>query len=263
MRRANVYMQGVFAGILTEEAQDAYVFAYAPDYNGPPISLTMPVRSDPYGFDTFPAFFDGLLPEGVLLEGLLYTKDGDFCYFIKRFDRKGRGKKRPVEDFAQLTGRSRETKYDASMEQVAGVVDRFCTFPAVERVNLFRRTLVAYLTGNEDMHLKNFSLITRQDIVSLSPAYDLLNTTIALPNPMEELALPLRGKKSKLNRGDLIDYYGRERLKLPPRAIDRVLADLATALPRWYDLLDRSFLSPAMRTAYRDVLQSRAGLLRL
>ncbi len=199
----------------------------------------------------------------VPLHGLLYTKDGDFCYFIKRFDRKGRGKKRPVEDFAQLTGRSRETKYDASMEQVAGIIDRFCTFPAVERVNLFRRTLVAYLTGNEDMHLKNFSLITRQDIVSLSPAYDLLNTTIALPNPMEELALPLRGKKSKLKRGDLIDYYGHERLKLPPKAIDRVLADLATALPRWYELLDRSFLSPAMRTAYRDVLQSRAGQLRL
>ena len=77
MRRANVYIQGVFAGILTEEAQDAYVFAYAPDYNGPPISLTMPIRSDPYGFDTFPAFFDGLLPEGVLLEGLLRQRKID------------------------------------------------------------------------------------------------------------------------------------------------------------------------------------------
>ena len=50
-------------------------------------------------------------------------------------------------------------------------------------------------------------------------------------------------------------------LKLPPKAIDRVLADLATALPRWYDLLDCSFLSLVMRTAYRDVLQSRASLL--
>ena len=77
MRRANVYMQGVFAGILTEEAQDAYVFAYAPDYNGLPISLTMPVRSDPYGFDAFPAFFDGLLPEGVMLEGLLRQRKID------------------------------------------------------------------------------------------------------------------------------------------------------------------------------------------
>ncbi len=199
----------------------------------------------------------------VPLHGLLYTKDGDLCYFIKRFDRAGRSKKLPVEDFAQLTGRNRETKYDASMEQVAAIIDQFCTFPAVERVNLFRRTLFAFLTGNEDMHLKNFSLITREDIVSLSPAYDLLNTTIALVEPTEELALPLRGKKSKLKRGDLVDYYGRERLKLTSKAIGHVLSDLASILPRWFDLLDRSFLSPVMRAAYRDVLQLRADRLRL
>ena len=168
-----------------------------------------------------------------------------------------------MEDFAQLTGRNRETKYDASLEQVAGVIDRFCTFPAVERVKLFRRTLFAFLTGNEDLHLKNFSLITRKDIVSLSPAYDLLNTTIALPNPTEELALPVRGKKSKLKRDDMIGYYGRERLKLTPKIIDRVLSDLATAPPHWFDLLDRSFLSPFMRTAYRDILQVRINRLRL
>ncbi len=199
----------------------------------------------------------------VPLHGLLYTKDGDLCYFIKRFDRAGRSKKVPVEDFAQLTGRNRETKYDASMEQVAGVIDRFCTFPAVERVKLFRRTLFAFLTGNEDMHLKNFSLITRKDIVSLSPAYDLLNTTIALVDPTEELALPVRGKTSNLKRGDLIDYYGYERLKLTPRAIDRVLSDLESILPRWFDLLNRSFLSPLKRTAYRDILQVRTDRLRL
>ena len=199
----------------------------------------------------------------VPLHGLLYTKDGDLCYFIKRFDRAGRSRKLPVEDFAQLTDRNRETKYDASMEQVAGVIDRFCTFPAVECVNLFRRTLFAFLTGNEDLHLKNFSLITREDIVSLSPAYDLLNTTIVLPNPTEELALPLRGKKSKLKREDLIDYFGSERLKLTPKTIDRVFSDLATALPHWFDLLDRSFLSPVARTAYRDILQVRASRLRL
>lgn len=133
----------------------------------------------------------------------------------------------------------------------------------VERVKLFRRTLFAFLTGNEAMHLKNFSLITRGDIVSLSPAYDLLNTTIALVNPIEELALPLHGKKSKLKRDDLIDYFGQECLKLTPKAIDRVLSDLATALPRWFDLLDSSFLRLVMRTVYRDVLQVRASRLRL
>ena len=82
MQHAKVYMQGVYAGMLTEETHEAYVFAYAPDYDGPPISLTMPIRSEPYRFDTFPSFFDGLLPEGAMLEGLLRQRKIDrYDYF--------------------------------------------------------------------------------------------------------------------------------------------------------------------------------------
>jgi len=83
-----------------------------------------------------------------------------------------------VEDFAQLSGARRETKYDSSMEKVAAVIEQFCTFPALERVKLIERTLFSFLVGNEDMHLKNFSLITRNEKVELAPAYDFLNTTI-------------------------------------------------------------------------------------
>ena len=70
-------MQGVYAGTLTEETSAAYVFAYAADYDGLPISLTMPVQPTPYRFATFPPFFDGLLPEGVMLEGLLRQRKID------------------------------------------------------------------------------------------------------------------------------------------------------------------------------------------
>jgi serine/threonine-protein kinase HipA len=71
-------------------------------------------------------------------------------------------------------------------------------------VKLFARTLFSFLAGNEDMHLKNFSLIARGEKVELTPAYDLVNTTIALRAAREELALPLQGKKSKLTRNDLL-----------------------------------------------------------
>ena len=82
MRRAKIYMQGVYAGMLTEETRAVYVFVYAPDYDGLPISLTMPVRPKPYRFDTFPPFFDGLLPEGAMLEGLLRQRKIDrYDYF--------------------------------------------------------------------------------------------------------------------------------------------------------------------------------------
>jgi serine/threonine-protein kinase HipA len=69
-------------------------------------------------------------------------------------------------------------RYNSSMEKVAGLIEQFCTFPALERVRLFERTLFSFMVGNEDMHLKNFSLITRHQKVELAPAYDFLNTTL-------------------------------------------------------------------------------------
>ena len=192
----------------------------------------------------------------VPFHGLIYANDGSLSYFVKRFDRVGR-KRVPLEDFAQLSGESRETKYESSMEKVAGVIDQFCTFPAVERVKLFERTLFAFLTGNEDMHLKNFSLITRQRRVSLAPAYDFVNSTIALRNPQEELALPLRGKKSTLTRNDFLVYYGRERLQINERVCLDIFERFQKAAPQWNTLLQESFLSGEMKTAYADVLNER------
>lgn len=194
--------------------------------------------------------------------GLLHTRDSGLCYFIQRFDRFGRNSKLAVEDFAQLLSLDRETKYDASMEQVASVVDRFCTFPVLEKVALLRLTLVVFLTGNEDMHLKNFSLITEQDGTRrLTPAYDLLNSTIALRKPSEELAIPLGGKKSRLHREHFLDYFGRERLGLNERVVMRVLDEVAAAQPSWDALLSRSFLNDTLRDRYAALLADRRNRL--
>lgn len=149
------------------------------------------------------------------------------------------------------------------MEKLAGVLDQYATFPAREKAELFRRLVFCYLTGNEDMHLKNFSLLTRQNVTALTPAYDLLNSTIVLSRPTEELALPLRGKKSKFKREDLVDYYGGEWLKLPGRALERVLTDLRKSLPGWDPLIRRSFLSPDMKDRYFRVLEARCRVLGL
>jgi serine/threonine-protein kinase HipA len=194
----------------------------------------------------------------VPVHGLVYTEEGALIYLIERFDRVGRREKLAVEDFAQLLGLSRETKYESSMERVANVVDSFCTFPAVEKVELFRRVLVAYLTGNEDMHVKNFSIITGRDgLRKLSPAYDLVNSTIALKNAQEEMALPVMGKRSNIKRTHLVDYYGRERLALTARVIEQVLQEIAEAQETWDDLLARSFLSVEMKEKYEALLASR------
>lgn len=197
----------------------------------------------------------------VPIHGMVYSKDRHLTYFIKRFDRYSKNKKRAVEDFAQLAGRSRETKYDYSMEKIVALIEKNCTFPAIEKVKLFKLSLFSYLIGNEDMHLKNFSLINIDDKYELTPAYDLLNSTIALTNPQEEFALPLKGKKRKLTNKDLIEYWGKERLGLSTKIIANVLEQIEGAYNTWDHLIETSFLSTSMKEKYRDLLVKRRKIL--
>jgi len=191
------------------------------------------------------------------LHFMVYGKDGALSYVIKRFDRKAKNKKIPVEDFAQLSGFTRDTKYNSSMEQVAKVIENFCTFPLIEKEKLFRVTLFSFCTGNEDMHLKNFSLITQSNKVAFSPFYDLLNTTVAIPKPIEELALPLKGKKNKITKADLVDYFGYDRLGLNENIIDKALSQLKTVCPQWEKIIRDSFLSVKMQDKYLKLLSER------
>jgi serine/threonine-protein kinase HipA len=199
----------------------------------------------------------------VPVHGLVYSKDNKMTYFIKRFDRLSHQQKLAVEDFAQLLQLSRDTKYDSTMESVASVVTTFCSFPKVEAVKLLKLTLFNFLIGNEDMHLKNFSLITRDQKIMLSPVYDLLNTTIALTKPEEELALLLNGKRKNLKRRDFIDYFAMQRLGLNENTITTALQELQAALPGWKELINDSFMSSAMREKYLHLLNERISKLKL
>ena len=193
----------------------------------------------------------------VPFHGLVYSKDGTLTYFVKRFDRTDRNQRLAVEDFAQLSGRTRETKYDSSMEEVVAVIDRSCTFPAVERLKLLRLTFFNFLVGNEEMHLKNFSLIRREGKIELSPAYDLVNTAIALPGVRDDIALPLGGKKRNLSLSLLFGYFGRERLRLPQAAIDNLMEGFSGVYESWERLLGDNFLSGAMKGKYRELIARR------
>jgi serine/threonine-protein kinase HipA len=193
----------------------------------------------------------------IPLHGMIYSKDGSRSYFIKRFDRLPKKKRVAVEDFAQLTGQTRETKYSSSMEKVAGVLDQFCTFPLIEKQKLFRLTIFNFLCGNEDMHLKNFSLIRRNGKVEISPSYDLLNTTIAMSNPQEEFALTLAGRKSKITKENLIDYFGSERLGLTSIIIKKTLQEIENQKLKWYKQIQISFLSEEMKKKYVELMSLR------
>lgn len=191
----------------------------------------------------------------VPLHGMVYNIDGSLSYFIKRFDRLG-NRKIAVEDFSQLLGYSRETKYESSMEKVAAAIEKHCTFPVIEKLKLFRRVIFNFLVGNEDMHLKNFTLIRHKDKVELSPAYDLLNTTIII-SAKEEIALPIRGKKSRLTKSDLLDYYGGDRLGLSEQIMEKELLRFWKSFTIWKELLANSFLSETMRKNYEELIVDR------
>lgn len=199
----------------------------------------------------------------VPLHGLIWSKDNSLTYFIKRFDRKGQNDKVPMEDFAQLAGKSRDTKYNYSMEKVVGLIDTYCTFPAIEKLKLFKMVIFNYLIGNDDMHLKNYSIVTEDGQVRLSPCYDLLNTTIEYRKPDEEIALPLRGKKKHLTRTMLVDYFGLERCELTSKSVEKVLETISTSVPRWKEIIGISFLSDQMKDKYIDLLDARLKTLEL
>ena len=195
------------------------------------------------------------------LHGMIYAKDGTLTYFIKRFDRQGY-RKRALEDFAQLAGLSRVTKYNYSMERLVPILEQHCTFPKLEKLKLLRLTLFNYLVGNEDAHLKNFSLIRLNQKVQLSPAYDLLNTTIVM-KVKEELALPLNGKKNNLNRNSFFNYYAIDRLNLTERVIDQVDQEFRSSIDSWKPLIEKSFLTEELKQEYWEVISQRRAILEL
>jgi serine/threonine-protein kinase HipA len=167
----------------------------------------------------------------------------------------------PVHGLLQNSDKTHDTKYDSSTERLIEIIDHFCTFPALERLKFLDRLLCAYLTGNEDMHLKNWSLITRDDKVELSPAYDMLNSTIPNPRNREELALPLRGKKTNVHANDFWRYLAGERLGLTSSLIEQTQARFAAACAEWPARIEASFLSAEMKRRYLTLLAERRNRL--
>ena len=134
---------------------------------------------------------------------------------------------------------------------------------------MLKRSLFNFLVGNEDMHLKNFSLITRDGKTELAPAYDYLSSTVTFLalgkrlNTIEEVALPLQGKKRGLTRRSWIVYFGRDRLSLPDKIIDQVLTDLYQASSAWHARIGESFLAPEQKILYEELLAERLAVLGL
>lgn len=193
---------------------------------------------------------------------LIRFADGELCYITRRVDRTNKGEKIAMEDMCQLSERLTEDKYKSSYERIAKLIRQYSSAPLLDTVNFWEIIVFSWLTGNADMHLKNFSLFRPGENYMLTPAYDLLSTAIAMPEDDEELALTLNGKKKHIKREDF------EKAMLDSGMDDKAIANIfnrfVKAIPKWHKLIDESFLPTDFKDAYHckiDTMSKRVSVL--
>lgn len=186
---------------------------------------------------------------------LIRLQSGNLAYITKRIDRI-KGQKLLMEDMCQLTERMTENKYHGSYEQIAKVLLKHSSNPGLDVVNFFEQVLFSFLTGNADMHLKNFSIIkTIEQGNVLSPAYDMVATVIVNPADDEDLALTLNAKKKKISRKDFISVFNT--FKLDEKQQENIFKKMEKARGKWMECIDNSFISDEFKVAYKELIKNR------
>tara|TARA_Y100001933_G_scaffold259225_1_gene308644 strand:+ start:6489 stop:7412 length:924 start_codon:yes stop_codon:yes gene_type:complete len=189
----------------------------------------------------------------VVPSSLIKLASGELSYVTKRIDRTEKGKKIHMLDMFQIT--EAFDKYKSSMEKVGKALDSYSNNTLLDKIFYFELAVFSFLTGNNDMHLKNFSMIESPSGWILAPAYDLLNVSIVLPEDTEELALTLEGKKRKLKKVHF-EHLG-QGLGLTEKQIQGVFKRMFKNKPKAIKWIDHSFLSNGMKAAYKAILETR------
>jgi serine/threonine-protein kinase HipA len=189
----------------------------------------------------------------VVPSSLIRLASGELSYITKRIVRTETGEKIHMIDMFQIT--EAFDKYKGSMEKIGKALDSYSSNTLLDKTFFFDLALFSFLTGNNDMHLKNFSMIESPSGWVLSPAYDLLNVAIIFPEDTEELALTIVGKKKGLERKhfeQLADGLG-----LTPKQIKGAFNRMIKNKSKAFNWIDRSFLSNEMKAAYKELLEKR------
>ena len=195
----------------------------------------------------------------VVPHSLIRLADGRLGYITRRIDRTKSGEKIDMEDMCQLTLHPTEYKYKGSHEQIAKAIVQFSGTPKLDLTNYMQLLLFCFITGNNDMHLKNFSLYRPSDEYRLTPTYDLLNVAIANPDDKEDFALTISGRKSKLRTVDFLNAA--KIMGLDEKVVLRLITGLHNTFPKWQTLIRDSFLDENLKEAYEELIVSRLSRL--
>lgn len=195
----------------------------------------------------------------VVPHTLIRMADNTLCYLTRRIDRTLTGQKIAMEDMCQLTERQTEYKYKSSYERIGKAILKYSSLPKMDVTNYFELVFFSWLTGNNDMHLKNFSLFETTSGIRLTPAYDLLNAVIINPKDDEELALTLNGRKKKLQKEDFIKLAAT--LGIEVVIVERLIKKYSKLLPKFETVIQHSFLNIELKEQYAGLIRERLGRL--
>ena len=193
---------------------------------------------------------------------LIRLADGELGYLTIRMDRGRKGEKISMLDMCQLSNRLTEHKYYGTYQQLAETVKRYSSAPMLDVQRYWEVVLFSWITGNSDMHSKNFSLIdTGNGEYALSPAYDLLAVLLADPEDNEEMAMSFTvgGAKNGFNRSTFLSAFTQS--GIPAAVANKMIERMKSFLPQWEELISQSFLSDKMKTDYCRLLNKRIKLL--
>ncbi len=201
--------------------------------------VTMKI-AEAYGIQTVPS-------------SLIRLGSGELAYITKRIDRTSDGHKIHMLDMFQIT--EAVDKYKSTMERVGKALGQYSADTLLDKLRYFELVVFCYLTGNNDMHLKNFSMIKKDEKWVLSPAYDLLNVNLANPSDHEELALNMEGKKRKFTRHHF-ERFGAN-LGLNNKQILAVFDRFLKKQPKAKSLIEESFLSQEAKGTYSKIMEQK------
>jgi serine/threonine-protein kinase HipA len=189
---------------------------------------------------------------------LIRLESGELSYITRRIDRTASGEKIHMIDMFQIL--EAFDKYKSSMERVGKSLGEHSSNTLLDKLYFLELSVFSFLTGNNDMHLKNFSMINTGGAEwSLSPAYDLLNVAIVNPKDTEDLALTLEGKKKKLKRENF-ERLGKA-LELNEKQVEGVFKRFIKNQSIAIEWIDNSFLSDEYKGKYKVLLRERYSRL--
>lgn len=197
----------------------------------------------------------------VVPHTLIRFNDGEMAYLTRRIDRDSHGKKYLMEDLCQISERITDDKYKSSYEKIAKLIKLHSSAPMLGLVNFWEVVVFSWITGNSDMHLKNFSLISKTPgSYVLSQAYDLLNVHLVFPEDEEELALTLDGRKKHINKQNFMRAIASS--GLAEKVIENIFNKFMKAAPKWYDYIDMSFLPDELKEKYKEEIREHLDKLK-